>query len=294
MESIASYLDLTKYRLPTSEEVVEAQQYARDRVSYGNVLNSEVDEILKDLAESIAKICMAYNIKAKDFKYLANKEMQSKVFSLMDDAEDEILSLIETYSTIKTEAKDKTAFVLWLASLGRNNRTLRDTLHGYLFRFLYDVEALVAAYKLKIEGGTTTQSAAIGTIPSRIHSVYVDDAVQASFSLTGMQARYVRTHGVISDGQRGVPRLGADAVLNMGKLTLQMAWWRNQTKKFVKDGVAGYLQLRGSNYQCGVCDSEVGFHPFSGNEEQIMQIPLVHYNCMCYRIPIYLLNPLVV
>lgn len=292
MESISSYLDLSKYRLPSAEEVVDAQQYARDRVSYGNLLNGEVDEILSDLAEEIAKVCMTYIVKAKDFRYSANKEMQEKVFALMDEAEDEILSLIESYSTIKTERKDRHAFILWLSSLGRNNLTLRDTLHGYLFRFLYDVEALVAAYKLRVEAGTATQAAAVGAIPSKIHSVYADDTVRAAFSVNGMNARYIQSRGIIMDGQRGVPRLGADAVLNMGKLTLQMAWWRNQTARFLKDGVAGYLQLRGSNYQCGVCDSEVGFHPFSGNAEQIMQIPLVHFNCMCYRIPIYLLDPL--
>ena len=269
------------YREPTEQEIREAKDYVLRMSEYADVLGDKVLDVLRDAARTIALICLKYNIPAKDFEIAANKDMQDEVYAVMDDVEDEIFDLMQDYSTRCDDNEERRKLLLlWLLSLGWGNKNLRDTLHDKLRQFLYDLEAQIAAMKL---AGYTADKA-VERILETLTGVYKGREVQqAIMRPIRMAAFYIQERGV-HHGNRGQSSSGANNVISMVKTTLTMAWQYMRGLIFKARGAIGYYQLRGSTYNCDPCDSEVGFHK---GLEGITEKPMVHPNCMCYRIPVY-------
>ena len=279
-------LDTSKYQTPTQDDLEQAKDYVKQRNAYANVLESKIDTLLAQAAKDITNICYKYNIEAEDFRITANDDMFNEVSEVMDELEEEILKLIEEYSTACSKDRDRIkALIAFIITLGRQNRNLRGTLENYLNRYLYDLEALIASMKLAKYGSAE----AVTKIVSNLHNVYSMPEVRKAMSIaSSMSAMYIQSKGIHYDFETGRPTVGlsingATNVTNMAKITLSIAWMRNQLLDFIENGAAGYYQLRGSNYPCKHCDDEVGFHPGIEN----ISSPLPHPHCMCYRIPIF-------
>lgn len=284
-------IDTSRYRMPTHREVDDAKKYVLRRESYAQVLDSRVDAILTDAAGRIAQVCLKYNIPAKDFTMTSNQQMFDEVSEVMDEIDEQIMGLIEQFSTVPAKKEShKHLLLLWIATLGRGNMNLRQTLDGYLNRYLYDLEALVAAYKLRMENNPSfKQSTAITQIKSAQHSVYTTPTVVSAMrGVNQMQARYIRTHGVHKDDVPlpivGSSNSNANNVISMAKQTVQMAWMRELILEARDDdSIAGYYVARGSSYDCPYCDSRCGFTPITNLDN----LPPAHGACRCYAIPIY-------
>lgn len=285
-------IDTSQYRMPTQKEVDDAKKYILRRENYAQVLESRIDTILTDAAGEIAQICLKYNIPATSFTMSSNDQMFGEVSEVMNRVEDEIMALIEQFSTASSNDNgNKKLIALWIATLGRGNMNLQQTLSGYLNRYLYDLEALIASYKLQMEKyPQTKESAVISEIKSAQHSVYSTPAVIAAMKgIAQMQARYIRTHGVHRDSIPlpivGSSNSNANNVISMATTTMRMAWMREQLMEFRDNGAIGYVQVRSSSIPCPLCDEEVGFH--SGDLNAMMERAYPHPNCVCRRIPIY-------
>lgn len=287
-------IDTSQYRYPAQKEVDDAKKFILRRENYAQILDSRVDAILTDTAGKIAQICLKYNIPAKDFTMTSNQQMFQEVSDVMDEAEEKIMSLIEDFSTRVTDDNGKKKLILlWIASLGRNNMNLQQTLDGYMYRYLYDLEAIIAAYKLKMEDNAKLTSASVvSQIKASQHSIYTNPVVVSAMSaknISQMQAKYIRTHG--NHKGDGVPlsyigasNSNANNVINMAKLTMRMAWSRNLVIDYTSDKeIVGYYVARGSSYPCDYCQSYVGFHPISDADA----LPPRHNSCQCFVIPIY-------
>lgn len=280
--------------MPTQKEVDDAKKYVLRRENYAQVLESRIDAILTDAAGRIAQICLKYNIPAKDFTMTSNQQMFDEVSEVMDEIDEEIMELIQQFAQAATKKEShKHLLLLWIATLGRGNMNLQQTLDGYLNRYLYDLEALMASYKLRMEKDPSfKQSAAITQIKAAQHSVYTTPTVVSAMrSVNQMQARYIRTHGVHRDSIPlpivGSSNSNANNVISMAKTTMRMAWMREQLMDFKENGAKAYLQIRGSSIPCGICDSETGVH--KGDFNAMMLNPYPHPNCMCIRVPLF--NP---
>lgn len=287
-------IDTSQYRYPTDKEIADAKKFILRRENYAQILDGRVDDILTEAAGEIAQICLKYNIPAKDFTMSSNSKMFQEVSDVMDAAEERIMALIEDFSTRVTDDNGKKKLILlWIASLGRNNMNLQQTLDGYMYRYLYDLEAIIAAYKLRMENNTKLTSAAVvSQIKASQHSVYTNPAVVAAMSarnITQMQARYIRSHGNHkNDGVPlsyvGVSNSNANNIVNMAKLTMRMAWSRDLAIDYTSDKeIVGFYVARGSSYPCDYCQSYVGYHPISEADA----LPPRHNSCQCYVIPIY-------
>ena len=208
-----------------------------------------------------------------------NEQMMEEISEVMDEIELEILNMMYEYSTRVTNEKDHiNALLLWLATLGRGNRNLADTLHGYLYKFMKDMEAAVAALKFS----NVPVSEAITKAKTFLHSVYTMPEMLRAFRFAErFAATYIRSRG-IERGAVGISNNGSTNVVNMAKTTLQMAFMREYRNEMEEDGAAGYYVLRGSDYPCDLCDSKVGFHPISDKEN----FPPYHPHCCCIAIPI--------
>lgn len=282
-DSIKISLDTSKYAIPTQEDMDAAKRFVLMREEYAQLLQTRIDEVLSDAMERIITICYRYDVDPK-LLYLSNgfnEQMMNEISEVMDEAEEEIFRLIQEYSTRVTTDKDRAKTLLaWMLLLGRKNRNLRQTLDTYLYKFMKDIEAAVAALKY----ANIPLAQAITKAKTHLHTIYVMPEVQQAFKQAeSFTATYIRSRGVVK-GNVGLSNNGSTNVTNMARITLQMTWMRSQAMDFQEQGAIGYYQLRGSNYNCDVCDNEVGFHKGIAD---IFITPLPHPHCACYRIPVF-------
>lgn len=282
-QQIKIKLDTSKYKVPTQEDIAAAKRFINLREEYAGVLGERIDAIIADGAERIVTICYQYNADPKTlyFSSAFNSDMMSEISEVMDDIEGRILSLIYEYSTRVTDDRDRISILAaWMALLGKGGNNLQDTLDGYLYKMMKDWEAAIAA--LRYHGVPLAD--AINIVKSHMHSIYTIPQVVATFKRwREFAATYIRSRG-IQYGAVGISNNGSTNVVNMGKITLQMTWMHNQGLDFKEQGAVGYLQLRGSNYNCDICDSESGFYP---DIEEIFTKAYPHPNCMCFRVPVF-------
>lgn len=281
-DSIKIKLDTSQYRLPTTEEITAAKQFVLRRNEFARLLEERIDEVLKEAEEHIITICYKYDVEPTEFEISSryNEQMMNEISEAMDAAEEEILSLIEEYSTRVTTDKDRTSKLLaWMLLLGRNNRNLQQTLDTYLYKFLKDVEVAVAALKF----ANVPLAQAITKAKTHLHTIYIMPEVQQAFKQAEtFTATYIRSRGVVK-GNVGLSNNGSTNVTNMAKITLQMVWMRSQVMDYKEQGAIGLYVLRGSSYPCAPCDDNCGFHPI---EESYGVLP-VHPHCCCYAIPVF-------
>lgn len=282
-DSIKIKLDTSQYRLPTTEEITAAKQFVLRRNEFARLLEERIDEVLKEAEEHIITICYKYDVEPTEFEISSryNEQMMNEISEAMDEAEEEILSLIEDFSINALEGSDnkKNSLLAWMLLLGRKNRNLQQTLDTYLYKFMKDVEAAVAALKYT----NVPLAQAITKAKTHLHTIYVMPEVQKAFKQAeSFTATYIRSRGVVK-GNVGLSNNGSTNVTNMAKTTLQMVWMRSQVMDYKEQGAIGLYVLRGSSYPCELCDDNCGFHPI---EESYGVLP-VHPSCCCYAIPVF-------
>lgn len=276
-------LDTSQYKAPTQKDIKAAKQFILRRNDYSRLLASKVDDCLEEAAQNIVRICYKYNVDPKKFEISSryNEKMMEEIAAVMDQLEEEILNLIFDYSTAtvqdSSESK-KAALLAWLATLGRGNRDLQDTLDTYLYKTMKDWEAAIAAL---LYAGVGIADA-ITKVKSNLHSIYTMPEVVAAFKeSSSFAATYIQNKGV-QHGGVGLSNNGSTNVTNMVRVTLQMAWMRSYRLDFEESGAVGFYVLRGSDYPCQLCDSKVGFHLIDETD----YFPPFHPHCCCYVIPI--------
>lgn len=276
-------IDTSLYRMPTQNDIAEAKDYILKREENARILQEQIDEILADVAEKVVIICYKYNVDAKNFSISStyNEQMMEEITEVMDEAEEEILSLINRYSTRCTEDRNRISILAaWIALLGKGSRKLQDTLYGYMYKFLKDIEASVAAFRYS----NVKLADAIAKIRTNLHTIYTMPEIRKAFlRAEEFMATYIRSRGVQYGGV-GLSNNGSTNVTNMAKITLQMAWMREQGMEFEEKGAVGYWQGRGSLYNCDVCDEETGFHP---DIAEIYEKSYPHPHCQCWRVPVF-------
>lgn len=282
MAEIKIKLNPIRYKVPTEEDISAAKEFILRRESYADTLGDRIDDIIAEAAALVVAVCYKYNVSPKSllFSSAFNKDMMDEISMVMDEAEAEILDLTYEYSTrVSNDRNIINPLIAWMALLGRGNKNLKDTLETYMYKMMKDWEAAIAAMRYL----GTSQSDAITKIKTYIHHIYEMPEVRAAIRRkTEFAATYIRLGGV-QPGAVGISNNGSTNVVNMGKITLQMAWMKAQLMDFKSKGAAGYYQLRGSTYACDICDDAVGLHI-----GDILNDPFPHSHCCCYRVPIYL------
>ena len=288
MSKVVIKLDTKKYQAPSQQDIDAAKQFILQREENARMLEDKIDELLADAAEKIVIICYRYDVDPQKL-YIAsgfNEQMMNEIAEVMDELEEEILTMMQEYATRSTKDRDRiNALLLWMASLGRGNRNLRDTLEGYLYKFMKDLEAAIAALRF----ADATMADAVTKVKTNLHTIYTMPEVMAAFkNASEFAATYIQSRGVQKGGV-GLSNNGSTNVTNMARLTLQMVWMRSRRLEMEEDGAAGFYVLRGSNYPCDYCDSKVGFHPMT----DIDYFPPFHGHCCCYVVPIFTLTDII-
>jgi len=271
------------YQPISDEDIQSGKRFVLRRESAANGLASLVDSLLADAAAKITQIAYKYGVDAKNFLLdpSYNEQMFAEISQVLDELEDEILDLTESYSLKCTKDEKKKLWLLpWLLALGRGNKGLRRTLEDRLWIFSRDLEAMIAA----AANAKMNQVKAVSVIRSNIHTAYNMPGMQSAFANASLfKAQYIRTRGV-KKGKRGQSNSEANNIIRFAKTTLQMSWMHYHHKLYEEQGAAGYMCFRGSTFPCLECDSICGvFHPI----EQGMVLP-VHSSCCCFSVPVFL------
>ena len=269
---------------PISEEQIQTgKNYVLRREMAANGLASLVDSLLANAAAKITQIAYRYGVKPTDFQIstIYNPSMFAEISQVLDELEDEILDLTESYSLKCTKDEKKKLWLLpWLLALGRGNKGLIRTLEDRLWIFSRDLEAMIAA----AANAKMSQTKAVSVIRSNIHTAYNMPGMQSAFANASLfKAQYIRTRGV-KKGKRGQSNSEANNIIRFAKTTLQMSWMHYHHKLYEEQGAAGYMCFRGSTFHCPFCDEVCNvFYPI----DQPMPLP-VHASCCCFSVPIYL------
>ena len=270
------------YQPITEEQIRSGKNYILRRESASNGLASLVDALLADAAAEIARIAYRYGIDPQRFMLSPeyNEQMFNEISRVLDELEDEILDLTESYSLKCTKDEKKKLWLLpWLLALGRGSKGLRRTLEDRLWVFSRDLEAMIAA----AANAKISQERAVSVIRSNIHTAYVMPGMQSAFANAPLfKAQYIRTRGV-KKGKRGQSNSEANNIIRFAKTTLQMSWMHYHHRLYEEQGAVGYYVLRGSTYPCDLCDSMTGFHLIEDTEGY----PPFHAHCQCYTVPVF-------
>ena len=284
MEEIQIQL-LDIYQPVTEEQVRTGKNYVLRRESAANGLASLVDGLMADAAANMVQIAYRYGVKPEEFQISPqyNEAMFNEIADVLNDLEDEILDLILAYSTRCTKDEDKKLRLLpWILALGKNGKGLRASLQDRLWVFSRDVEAMIAAAKT----AKFDASRAVSVIKSNLHTAYQMSGMAAAFAHSSLyKAHYIRTRGV-KKGNRGSSNSEANNIIRFAKMTVQMSWMHYHQELYKEQGAAGYICLRGSLFDCQICDDVCNvFYPIDH------PIPLpVHANCQCYTVPVFMIN----
>lgn len=297
MSTINIHLNTSRYVAPTEQDIKAAKAYILKRSDVANELADLIGDLLTEAAVKIVQIAYKYNFPGDVFTIGASPEQQQEINAVMDELEQRIYEMLEDKifaqmpqedsngAVIPMSAERKAALLAFMLALGHKNQNLRSTLYNYQWRFLYDLEAAIAALKL----ANVNLSNAITKIRSHIGSIYTMSEVQAAIRRpNNVMAAFLRSAGVPhnpdgSPNLQGVPREGYNAIINSIRITNDIVWGHNQLLNFIERNAAGFYVLRGSTYPCRACDDNTGFHPMTEQEA----MPPIHPHCCCYTIPIF-------
>lgn len=276
---------LDTYQPITEEDIRTGKNFVLRRESAANGLASLIDALMSDATARMVQIAYKYGIDPENFQMSPqyNEQMFREMSQILDELEDEIFDLIESYSTRCTKNEDKKKMLLlWILALGRNGKGLRRSLEDRLWTFSRDIEAMIAAAMTAKMDVTR----AISTIRSNLHTSYQMPGMQAAFTRSSLyKAQYIRTHGV-KKGNRGSSNSESNNIIRFAKTTVQMAWMKYHHRLYEEQGAAGYYVLRGSTFPCDLCDSMTGFHPI----DDIDGYPMYHAHCQCFTVPVFNIN----
>lgn len=270
------------YEPITQKDIKEGKNFVLRREETAAALASLIDALLESAAERITKIAYRYGVDPQNFQITKkyNEAMFNDISDVLDQLEEQILDLTLAYSTKCTEDNNKKhLLLLWLATLGRNNRNLQQTLEDRLWMFSRDLEAMIAVAKtIKLDA-----TKAVNTIKSFLHTAYQMPGMTAAFKNSALyKATYIRSRGIKPYNQ-GNSNSEANNLVRFGKMTVQMGWMHYLRDEYEEKGAAGYMCFRGSTFHCPICDDVC--NKFYSIDSQ-MPLP-VHPSCCCYAVPVY-------
>ena len=256
-----------------------------------NAAQNIAGRYITEAAEKLVEIAYKYNIPPYrlSFDSNVNSDMMNEVIDVMDDLEEKIMQLLEEYALSCTDdPEEQRDLLVLLANLGHRNMNMRQTVHAYLWRFLHQVGALSAAFlfaSLPLSQSKTRIKTAIQTF-AMTPELQATSQYRQLFSAQFIRNGFKPTFPDGTPNIQGIPVDGYNAIMQLYGIAIAQIWEKNQIDKWKNDNnIAGYYQLRGSNYPCTKCDDAVGFYPIDNTNSNSNY--LVHPNCMCYRVPVY-------
>lgn len=244
----------------TREELIDALASVRGRV----------DSLSRETVARVIAMAEKYRYLGKDFSFDTDRELRQSVLQLLIILSDDILD----YSDKVVEGMDedeRDALLLW-AHREQGGKTPEESVDSHSSHLFFIIEAWLAiGFVNKLSQGE---------ILADIFA-YPDPFTNPLWKNADGYASTLLQGGKVGWG-RGVARNPVDGFSLVGENIINMAYQRDVIFEFARDGAIGYRIIRGSDYDCPLCDSYVG--PVYPLDEIILPL---HPRCVCIAVPVY-------
>lgn len=257
----------------TQKDIEEAKAFILRRVEAEISMQKNLDEALMWAAREIATISYKYKIKASLFKFSANKQLKLEVDAVIARLREMIYEYTETLSVAVDE--DRSDEIIAYINEETYGHTLKERINIYTNRYLYELEAFVAAGLLS----SMSIDKLVSTIRSNLSMPYNNDLFRNTVVRGGMVATRIATGG-ISYG-KGHSNSARNLLNTLTRNAIGFAWMNMYGINAYNNGAVGFYSFRGSSYPCAMCDDAVGFHPIQEYQGQW------HLNCRCFFVFVY-------
>lgn len=268
-----------------SQKIAEAKKYISQVIDQMILADSDLRRIIKrDIGELIDK-SVEFESLGKSFQFNANPKLEKAVNEILDKLKTDLFNIIylraENVDKVAhdKEGKERDNNALLLAFLTSKiaDKNLEMRIAEYVGQMRSEVEAFVAAGFFK----GLNRYQILDTYLTNIHKPYRTPILLEAFKEGGFKAERIASKGITYGTGKYVAafnnlkRLEQDTIFKTYAHIEQSIW-------SINSDYIGWYSVRGSTYQCGICDTEVGvFKPktvlYSG----------YHSGCCCIPIPIY-------
>lgn len=270
----------------TQEERIEKERQALNKViDQMALISSDLKRVIKKNVDEIVKYSLGYSYLGESFQFSANKNLNKEVTNLLNKLEKDLFNIIYircenveniAYNKEQGEKSDNNLLALFLASKIAD-KTLSERINGYVLNLRSEVEAFVAVGIFN----KMTASQITASYIANIQKPFSNSLITEAFKEIGFKAERIASKGIsFGVGQyvssfNNLKRLEQDTIFKAYNHINQSLWGYDSN-------YLGWYTLRGSTYQCGLCDSMVGiFHPkteiYGG----------YHNRCCCLCIPVF-------
>lgn len=267
------------------EKIDKTKEYLSKVIDQMTLANSDLKRIIKRNVTEIIKYSIDYSNLGKSFQFSANKELEKSVKDILDKLEKDLFNIIYTrcenvetiaYNKEQKEKSDDNILAIFLATKIAD-KTLEMRINEYVLNLRDEVEAFVAAGIFK----KMTRYEILIAYLSNLQKPFAAPLLLEIFKEKGFSAKRILSKGIsfgtgkYISSYNNLKRLEQDTIFKAYNHINQQIWLSDNE-------YIGWYTRRGSTYQCGICDSEVGvFHPktesFGG----------YHNRCTCLQIPVY-------
>ena len=270
----------------TEEEKIDrARKYLSQVIDQMALASSDLKRTLKKNVNDVIENSIDYSYLGKAFQFSANKKLEKVVKDILDKLEKDLFNIIYTrcenaetiaYNKEQKEKSDDNVLAIYLAS-EIADKTLDQRINEYVLNLRGEIEAFVAAGIFKKK----TRAEILETYIANLQKPFAAPLLFEIFKEKGFSAERIASKGVsFGTGKyissfNNLKRLEQDTIFKAYSHINQTIWG------FDNDYL-GWYTIRGSTYQCGICESEIWvFHSktesFGG----------YHSRCCCLQIPVY-------
>lgn len=270
----------------TEEEKIDrAKKYLSQVIDQMALASSDLKRIIKKNVDDIIENSIDYSYLGNVFQFSANKKLEEAVKKILNKLEKDLFNIIYTrcenaetiaYNKEQKEKSDDNVLALFLAS-EIADKTLDQRINEYVLNMRGEIEAFVAAGIFK----KMNRAEILETYIANLQKPFAAPLLFDIFKESGFSAERIASKGIsFGTGKyissfNNLKRLEQDTIFKAYSHINQTIWG------FDSDYI-GWYTIRGSTYQCGICDSEIGvFHSktesFGG----------YHTRCCCLQIPVY-------
>lgn len=268
-----------------SQKIAEAKKYISQVVNQMILADSDLRRIIKrDIGELIDE-SLKYSNLDKSFQFSANPQLEKAVNEILDKLKNDLFNIIylraENVDKVAHEKEGKkrenNALLLAFLTATIADKTLEMRIADYVGQIRIEVEAFVAAGFFK----GLNRYQILDAYLSNIKKPYIAPILVEAFREGGYKAERIASKGItFGTGKyvaafNNLKRLEQDTIFKTYAHIEQSIWGLNSD-------YIGYYTIRGSTFQCGICDSEVGvFKP------KTVSYLGYHSKCCCIPIPVY-------
>ena len=267
------------------QKISEAKKYISQVVDQMILADSDLRRIIKrDIGELIDK-CIEFEKLGKSFQFSANPKLDKDVNDILDKIKTDLFNIIylraENVDKIahNKEGKERENNSLLLAFLTSEiaDKTLEMRISEYVGNIRSEVESYVAAGFFK----GLNRYQILDAYLANIQKPYLAPIILEAFQESGFKAERIVSKGItFGTGKyvsafNNLKRLEQDTIFKTYAHIEQSIWG-------LDSNYIGYYTIRGSTFQCGICDSEIGV--FKPKTESYLGY---HSKCCCIPIPVY-------